>query len=38
MPPSGGLPDPGIEAGSSALQTDSLLCEPLGKPNFKDVQ
>ena len=27
------LPNPGIEAGSPALQTDSLLSEPPGKPN-----
>ena len=26
------LPDPGIEAGSLALQVDSLLSELLGKP------
>ena len=29
----GGLPDPGIEPGSSALQVDALLSELLGKPN-----
>ena len=28
----GDLPDPGIEHGSPALQTDSLLCEPPVKP------
>ena len=28
----GGLPDPGIESGSAALQADSLLSEPPGKP------
>ena len=28
----GDLPDPGIEPGSLALQADSLLTEPLGKP------
>ena len=28
----GDLPDPGIEPGSPALQADSLLCEPPGKP------
>ena len=28
------LPDPGIEPGSPALQVDSLLSEPPGKPNF----
>ena len=26
------LPNPGVEAGSRALQADSLLSEPLGKP------
>ena len=29
------LPDPGIELGSPALQADSLLSEPPGKPNRK---
>ena len=29
----GDLPDPGIEPGSPALQTDSLPSEPPGKPN-----
>src|SRR5574341_256946 len=28
----GDLPNPGIEPGSPALQTDALLSEPLGKP------
>ena len=28
----GDLPDPGIKLGSPALQTDSLLSEPPGKP------
>ena len=28
----GDLPNPGIEAGSAALQTDALPSEPLGKP------
>ena len=28
------LPDPGIEPGSPALQADSLLSEPPGKPAF----
>ena len=32
FPPPGDLPDPGIEPGSSALQVDSLMSEPLGKP------
>ena len=31
-PPPGNLPHPGIKPGSPALQTDSLQCEPLGKP------
>ena len=29
-----GLPDPGIEPGSPALQADSLLSEPPGKPKL----
>ena len=32
LPPPGGLPDPGIEPASSALQADSLPSEPPGKP------
>ena len=32
FPPPGDLPDPGIEPGSPALQADSLLSEPPGKP------
>ena len=36
-PPPGDLPDPGIESGSSALQTDSLLMSPWGSPYVKDV-
>ena len=32
FPPPGHLPDPGIESGSPALQVDSLLYEPPGKP------
>ena len=32
FPSPGDLPDPGIEPGSLALQTDTLLSEPLGKP------
>ena len=32
IPPPGDLPDPGIELGSPALQTDSLPTEPSGKP------
>ena len=31
--PSGDLPDPGIEPGSPALQADTLLFEPPGKPH-----
>ena len=31
-PPPGDLPDPGIKPGSPALQVDSLLSEPPGKP------
>ena len=31
-PPPGGLPDPGIEPKSPALQADSLPSEPAGKP------
>ena len=34
FPSPGGLPDPGMEAESPALQADSLLCEPLGKPYY----
>ena len=32
FPSPGDLPDPGIESGSPALQADSLLSEPAGKP------
>ena len=32
-PPPGDLPDPGIKPGSSALQADSLLSDPPGKPS-----
>ena len=32
-PPPGDLPDPGIEPASPALQADSLLSEPSGKPD-----
>ena len=32
LPSPGDLPDPGIEPGSPALQTDALPSEPLGKP------
>ena len=31
-PPPGDLPDPGIKPGSLALEADSLLSEPPGKP------
>ena len=33
FPSPGDLPNPGIEPGSPALQADSLLSEPPGKPN-----
>ena len=33
-PPPEGVPNPGIEPRSPALQADSLLFEPLGKPKF----
>ena len=32
FPSPGDLPDPGIKLESPALQADSLLSEPLGKP------
>ena len=32
FPPQGDLPNPGINPRSPALQTDSLLSEPPGKP------
>ena len=32
VPPPGDLPNPGIEPRSPALQADSLLSEPPGKP------
>ena len=35
FPSPGDLPDPGIEPGSPALQVDSLLSEPSGKPKMK---
>ena len=35
FPSPGDLPDPGIEPGSPALQADSLLSEPSGKPKMK---
>ena len=33
FPPSGDLPNPGIEPGSPAFQADALTSEPPGKPN-----
>ena len=33
LPSPGGLPDPGIELESPALEADSLLSGPPGKPN-----
>ena len=40
FPSPGDLPNPGIEPGSPALQADSLLSEPPGRPNInsKSVQ
>ena len=37
MPSPVDLPDPGIEAGSPALQVDSLPAEPQGKPKNTGV-
>ena len=34
FPPSGDIPDSGIEPGSPSLQADSLLSEPPGKPYY----
>ena len=36
-PSPGDLPDPGIKLGSPALQADSLLSEPPGKPLWRKV-
>ena len=36
-PPPGDLPNPGIEPRSPALQADSLLSEPSGKPFSKGL-
>ena len=36
FPPPGDLPNPGIEPRSPALQADSLLSEPPGKPELKN--
>ena len=33
-PPPGNLPNPGVKPGFPALQADSLLSEPMEKPNF----
>ena len=37
FPSPGDLPDPGVKPRSPALQVDSLLSEPPGKPSFTDV-
>ena len=37
MSPPGDLPNPGIEFKSLALQADSLLSEPPGKPNNTEM-
>ena len=37
FPSPGDLPNPGIEAGSPALQVDSLPAEPQGKPKNTGV-
>ena len=37
FPSPGDLPNPGIESRSPALQADSLLSEPPGKPNNTGV-
>ena len=37
FPSPGDLPDPGMEPGSPALQTDSLLSEPPGKSCLWDL-
>ena len=38
FPSPGDLPDPGVEPRSAALQGDSLLSEPPGKPGFEHVK
>ena len=38
FPSPGDLPNPGIEPRSSALQVDSLLSEPAGKPGMPDFR
>ena len=35
FPSPGDIPDPGVKPGSHALQADSLLFEPPGKPRVK---
>ena len=37
FPPPGDLPDPGIEPRCPALQADSLLSEPPGKPDLSSI-
>ena len=37
FPLRGGLPDPGIEPGSPALQADSLPSEPPGEPSMNET-
>ena len=37
FPSPGDVPDPGVKPRSPALQADSLLSEPPGKPSFTDV-
>ena len=37
FPSPGDLPNPGIEPGSPALQTDTLPSEPLGKPKQMSI-
>ena len=38
FPSPGDLPDPGIEPGSPALEADSLLSEPPGKPLMEELR
>ena len=38
FPSPGDLPDPGIEPGSPALQTDALPSEPPGKPQAPNIK
>ena len=37
FPSPGDIPDPGIEHGSPALQTDSLPCEVPGRPRLAHI-